>query len=143
MDVLHRSPGAGPQDQNEAVRQTMRRVFLMALAFTLAGCATKNFGTQPPLTDYERQNLSCSDIQMEQAKVMGFAQHVDKQSQFDGRDVLAAFGDFGIGNSAARSAAIESAQQRYYQLEVAAYDKGCTTVKPEPPPEPSRYESRS
>lgn len=96
------------------------------LAATITGCATKNFGTQPPLTDFERQTFTCREIQLEQAKVMGFAQQVDKESQFDGRDILAAFGDFGIGNSAARSTAIDSAKLRYHQLETAAYDKGCT-----------------
>ncbi len=117
----------------------MRSVAAIVFLTTLAGCATKNFGTQPPLTDFERQNLSCREIQMEQAKVMGFAQQVDKESQFDGRDVLAALGDFGIGNSVAKSSAIDSAKQRYYQLELAAYEKGCTTEKPEPLPEPVRY----
>lgn len=124
----------------------LTRASLCAVAMTaaaLTGCATKNFGTQAPLTDFERQNLSCREIQLEQAKVMGFAQQVDKESQFDGRDILAALGDFGIGNSAARSTAIDSAKLRYYQLETVAYEKGCTTAKPDPLPDPIKYGERS
>lgn len=121
----------------------MRLLIGATVALLMAGCATKNFGTQPPLTDFERLNLSCREIQIEQAKVMGFAQQVDKESQFGGRDVLAAFADFGIGNSMARSTAIDSAKLRYYQLETAAYDKGCTSVKPDPLPDEPRYETKS
>ena len=115
------------------------RLALGLALIALSGCATKNYGTQAPLTDFERQNLSCREIQLEQAKVMGFAQQVDRESQFDGRDVLATLGDFGIGNSVARSSAIDSAKQRYYQLEVAAFDRGCTQTKPEPLATPLKY----
>ncbi|WP_367394545.1 hypothetical protein [Cupriavidus sp. Agwp_2] len=117
----------------------MRTMAAAAAILAMTGCATKNYGTQAPLTDFERQNLSCREIQLEQAKVMGFAQQVDKESQFSGRDVLAAFGDFGIGNSLAKSNAIDSATLRYHQLATAAYESGCTTAKPDPLPEPVKY----
>jgi len=119
---------------------------LCAVALTaagLSGCATKNFGTQPALTDFERQNLSCREIDLEKAKVIGFMQQANKENQFDGRDILAAFGDLGIGNSMAHSAAIDSAYRRTYDLELAAYNKGCTTYKPVPLPDPVKYEERS
>lgn len=127
------------------MKQTRTTACIAAIAtlFAIGGCATKNFGVQAPLTDFEKQSLSCREIQLEQAKVMGFAQQVDKESQFDGRDILAALGDFGIGNSAARSTAIDSAKVRYHQLETAAYDKGCTTVKPDPLPATLQYGGRS
>lgn len=123
----------------------MRKMMLVvgACLLTLQGCATKNFGTQVPLTEYERQNLTCREIDLEKEKVHGFTRYIDQEAKFDGRDVLAAFGDFGIGNSMAQSAALESAQRRYYQLELAAYEKGCSTWKPEPLPDSPKYESRS
>lgn len=119
-------------------------VFTCALPIlsALCGCATKNFGSQAPLTDVERQTLTCREISLEQAKVMGFAQQVDRESRFDGRDILAALGDFGIGNSAARSSAIDSAKLRYHQLEAVAYEKGCTTTEPDPLPPTLQYGDR-
>jgi hypothetical protein len=39
---------------------------------------------------------------------MVFLQHVDKESQFDGRSVLF-LGDFGIGNTMEKNSALESA----------------------------------
>lgn len=114
-----------------------------AFVAALSGCATKNFGVQPALTDFERQNLSCREIDLEKAKVIGFMQQANKENQFDGRDILAAFGDFGIGNSMAHSAAIDSAYRRTYDLELTAYEKGCTTYKPVPLPEPVKYGERN
>lgn len=105
----------------------------------LQGCATKNYGRQGALTDFEKQTMTCREIDLDKARVMGFTQHIDKESAFDGRDVLAFLGDFGIGNAVEKDAAVESAKQRYYQLEIVAYEKGCTTAKPAPLPVPLRY----
>lgn len=118
----------------------MKSVVLMGLSLVvLLGCATKNYGRQGVLTDLEKQTMSCREIQLEQAKVMGFSQHIDHESAFDGRDIFAFLGDLGIGNAIEKDAAVESAKQRYHQLESAAYEKGCTTIKPESPPEQLRY----
>jgi len=43
--------------------------------------------------------MTCREIALEQAKVAGFMQHADKESQFDWRSVLAFMGDFGNGNA--------------------------------------------
>ncbi|MEN7529309.1 hypothetical protein [Cupriavidus sp. DL-D2] len=110
-----------------------------ACMLTLQGCATKNYGRQGNLTNMEKETMTCREIQLEQAKVMGFTQYIDKESAFDGRDVLAFLGDFGIGNAIEKDAAVDSARQRHYQLEMAAYEKGCTTAKPEQPPTPLKY----
>ncbi|URF05457.1 hypothetical protein [Cupriavidus campinensis] len=123
----------------------MRKMLLVvgACLLTLQGCATKNYGRQGNLTSIEKETMTCREIQLEQAKVMGFTQYIDKESAFDGRDVLAFLGDFGIGNAIEKDAAVDSAKQRHYQLEVAAYEKGCTTVKPEPLEDPLKYKSAS
>jgi hypothetical protein len=83
--------------------------------------------------------MSCREIELEQAKVRGFGQHIDKESEFDGRSVLAFLGDFGIGNAIEKEAAVDSAKQRYSQLESTAYERGCVATKPEPAPPPLRY----
>lgn len=108
----------------------------------ISGCATKNFGTQAPLTDFERQTLTCREIQLEQAKVQGFRAKIEGQSvRLDARDFVP--WNFGIGNHIAYSEAVDSADQRAQQLEAVAIEKGCTTAKPEPLPEPVKYGGQS
>ncbi len=89
------------------------------------GCATKHYGRQGTLTDYEKTSMSCREIDLEMAKVRGFTDHVNKESEFSGRDVLAILGDFGIGNSMERGAAIKSANSRLEALQELKTSKGC------------------
>ncbi|NSX16011.1 hypothetical protein HTY52_18155 [Cupriavidus taiwanensis] len=90
----------------------------------------KNYGTQPPLTDFERQTLTCREIQIEQARVQGFRAQLDgKWARIDARDLLAF--DFGIGNHIAFSEAVDSADKRTQQLEAVAIEKGCAAAKPD------------
>jgi hypothetical protein len=103
----------------------MKTVLIAALAILLAGCATKNYGRQGELTDYEKNTMTCREVALEQAKVMGFLDHVQKESEFDGRSVLSFLGDFGIGNLMEKDNAIKSANTRLKQLQGVAAKKGC------------------
>lgn len=85
-------------------------------AVALAGCSTKNYGRQPDLTSFEKTALSCREIDLEQAKVQGFIQHVNEESGFDGRSVLSFLGDFGIGNTMEKHNALASATTRLAEL---------------------------
>lgn len=89
------------------------------------GCATKTYGRQGTLTNYEKESMSCREIELESAKVRGFIDHVNKESEFSGRDALAIIGDFGIGNSMEKSAALESANKRLEQLNDQRIAKKC------------------
>lgn len=91
----------------------------------LQGCATKHYGRQGQLTAYETETMSCREIDLEMAKVRGFIDHVNKESEFSGKDVLAILGDFGIGNSMEKSAAIESANNRLDSLRDLKKSKKC------------------
>jgi hypothetical protein len=111
----------------------MTKYLLVALlAVGLVGCATKNYGRQGQLSDYEKQTMSCSDIDLEEAKVGGWMATINQESGFDGRDALAVMGDFGIGNSMEKRAALKSANARLCQLQTLAVSKQC---RPEPPVE--------
>jgi len=104
----------------------MKKTILIAAALaTLAGCATKNYGRQGELTGFERSSLTCREIALEEAKVMGFLDHIEKESQFDGRSVLSFLGDFGIGNMMEKDNATQSANTRLKQLKEVANQKGC------------------
>ena len=101
-------------------------ICLMLGATALQGCATKTYGRQGTLTNYEKETMTCREIDLEIAKTQGFIDHVNTESKFSGRDVLAILGDFGIGNSLERSAAIESANKRIEQLRDLKTAKKCS-----------------
>lgn len=105
-------------------------VLLVVMSSMLVGCSTKNYGRQGSLTEYESSRMTCSDIELEEAKVHGWMAQVNQESEFDGRDALAIMGDFGIGNSMEKRAAIKSANARLCQLQTVAVSKQC---RPEPP----------
>lgn len=105
-----------------------RFISIVAMAFVLAaaqGCATKTYGRQGSLTGYEKDTMTCREIDLELAKTRGFVDHVNKESEFSGRDVLAILGDFGIGNNMEKSAALESANKRIEQLRDLRASKTC------------------
>lgn len=106
----------------------MKKLILIAAvtAAALAGCATKNYGRQGELTEFEKTSMTCRELDLEMAKVHGYLGHVDKESQFDGRSVLSFLGDFGMGNIMEKNAAMEAANKRLAQLNAARSAKNCT-----------------
>jgi len=107
----------------------MNRAVILALSLAaltaIQGCATKTYGRQGTLTNFEKDSMSCREIDLEIAKTQGFVDSVNKESEFSGRDVLAILGDFGIGNSMEKSAALESANKRIAQLRELRDAKKC------------------
>jgi hypothetical protein len=107
----------------------MKHLALSAISalviLSIQGCATKTYGRQGTLTNYEKDSMTCREIELETAKVRGFVDHVNKESEFSGRDVLAILGDFGIGNSMEKSSALESANKRLEQLSEQRNAKKC------------------
>lgn len=105
--------------------KTRALVFTALAVVAVAGCSTKNYGRQPELTSFERQTMTCREIDLEEAKVHGFLAHVREESEFDGRSVLSFLGDFGIGNLMERDAAVDSANKRLAQLSDAKSRQRC------------------
>ncbi|NUE95528.1 hypothetical protein GYW75_03880 [Gilliamella sp. ESL0232] len=100
-------------------------LLILCLALVLTGCATKNYGRQGELTQYEKETMTCREIALEKAKVQGFIEHVDKESKFDGRSVLSFLGDFGVGNVIEKGEALKSANRRLEQLKEVEEKKDC------------------
>ena len=100
-------------------------LLILYLALGLTGCATKNYGRQGELTQYEKDTMTCREIALEKAKVQGFIEHVDKESKFDGRSVLSFLGDFGVGNVIEKGEALKSANRRLAQLKEVEEKKDC------------------
>lgn len=107
----------------------MNRVLVLVasiavLAF-VQGCATKTYGRQSTLTSFEKDTMTCREIDLDLAKTRGFIDHVNKESEFSGKDVLAILGDFGIGNNMEKSAALTSANTRVESLSTLRRSKQC------------------
>ncbi len=100
-------------------------LLILCLALGLTGCATKNYGRQGELTQYEKDTMTCRELALEQAKVKGFIEHVEKESKFDGRSVLSFLGDFGVGNVIEKGEALKSANKRLDQLKEVEKQKNC------------------
>lgn len=95
----------------------MKRLYPMLLLCLLAtGCATKMYGRQGEVTDVERTTMTCRELDLEIAKVHGYVERVEKESEFSFRSVLSFLGDAGVGNVLEKRAAMNSARDRLVQL---------------------------
>jgi hypothetical protein len=103
----------------------IQSVLVLAIGVVLSGCATKHYGREGELTQFEKSTMNCREIALEQAKVDGFIQHVDDESAFSGRSILSFLGDFGIGNVLEESAARDSAKTRQTALWAMSEQRGC------------------
>lgn len=113
----------------------MKYIVTLGAILTLVaiqGCATKIYGRQGTVTEYERSTMTCREMDLEIAKTRGFIDHVNKEAAFSGRDILAFLADFGIGNNLERTAALESADNRIKQLEGQRQAKACTVASAQP-----------
>lgn len=90
-----------------------------------SGCRTKNNGRLMDVSEVERRELDCREIDIELAKCDEFIKAVEENHELDGRAVLSFLGDFGIGNSMERSEALESARNRQEQLQALKTAKAC------------------
>ncbi|WP_048968370.1 lipoprotein [Klebsiella pneumoniae] len=92
-------------------------MMVIAGMFVISGCATKQYPQAPSVTSEESAALDCAAIKQEIAKKHSIQNEIETTGQFDGRTVLGALGDFGIGNGMAKSEARKKAQARLQQLE--------------------------
>ena len=107
----------------------MNRIVILAASIavlaSVQGCATKIYGRQSTLTSYEKDSMTCREIDLDLAKTQGFVDHVNKESKFDEKDVLAFLGDFGVGNHMEKTAALASANTRIESLSELRRTKQC------------------
>ena len=99
----------------------------MICLIVVQGCATatKTYGRQGQLTDYERETLTCREINLEMARAHGWIDRVNKEAEFSGLDVVALLSDFGAGQAIERDLAIKSAVDRINELAQLRESKGC------------------
>ncbi|WP_112197822.1 hypothetical protein [Rahnella sp. NRRL B-41462] len=96
----------------------MKNIFMIAASlFVLSGCATKQYPQAPAVTGEESSAFDCQAVKQEIAKTHSIQKEIETTGEFDGRTVLGALGDFGIGNGMAKSEATKKAQVRLNQLQ--------------------------
>ena len=117
---------------NRSSGRLQRRCLALCLLSVLGmqGCATKTYGRQPLVTTYERENMSCREIDLDIAKTQGFIDKVNQESKFSIRDVYAFFGDLTIGNHMEEHQALESANQRIQDFRQLSEAKHCPAAPP-------------
>ena len=99
-----------------------------AVLVVLTGCATNHYGRQAAVTNFERRELTCRELEREIAEVDGWMQRVAEESRFGWKEAAGILGDFGIGNLLELSAAIDSATDRRTSLVEAQDAKGCASA---------------
>ena len=96
----------------------MKKIMMVACGtLLLAGCATKQYPQASNVTGEEASSFDCKAITQEIAKAKSIQAEIEQTGEFDGRTVLGALGDFGIGNGMAKGEARKKAQNRLNQLE--------------------------
>ncbi len=106
--------------------KTVKPCLVLATALMMSACATKQYGRVQGLSDVEKKHYSCREIAIELEKVRQFELQIEETGKFDGRTALGFLGDFGIGNSMAKSDATRSAKIRRYDLESLQANNNCT-----------------
>lgn len=85
--------------------------------FFLAACATKQYPQAPLVSAEESAAFDCQAIKIEITKTHSVQAEIERTGEFDGKTVLGALGDFGIGNGMAKSEARQKANDRLTQLQ--------------------------
>ncbi|HCR85330.1 MAG TPA: hypothetical protein DIV86_01500 [Alphaproteobacteria bacterium] len=102
---------------------------LVLVTFTLVfltSCAVQRYGRANSLTDVERKELTCREINIELAKAQEFLDDVKTQrTQTKATHVLGFFADFGIGNAMEGSEAQSSGEKRVSELKSLKETKDC------------------
>lgn len=106
-----------------------KALFICAVpvALSLPGCATKEFGREGSLSSYERDAMTCPDIDKEMTRVVTFVDQVNKAMDHRWYDLPAALENRWIGNTREKGAAIDSANARMIQLWSLRDSKKCST----------------
>ncbi|MBF57755.1 MAG: hypothetical protein CME80_08560 [Halomonas sp.] len=100
-----------------------RLIFIAAMTVAVSGCATKQYPQPAPVSSSEAAYMDCQSVNREIAEVRSQQAQIEETGSFDGRTVLGALGDFGIGNGMAKSDARKAANARLNQLETLKVSK--------------------
>lgn len=101
-------------------------IVLSIVACLVSSCAVQRYGRLQSLTEVEKSELNCKQINLEIAKTEQFLNEV-RQGRGDVKatHVLGFFADFGIGNYMEGGEAEASGEKRLHQLNDLSRSKKC------------------
>lgn len=104
----------------------MKKISILLFFLVLAGCATQRFGRLSPLSEVEKQTLTCREVAIEIAKAEEFLFQTRRtRNDTNSAHVLGFLGDFGIGNVMEGDAAELSGNIRLKELKDLSVRKSC------------------
>ncbi|MEI9852574.1 MAG: hypothetical protein WDN24_18915 [Sphingomonas sp.] len=80
------------------------------------------------MSDVERHDLTCQDINIEIDKVAAFREGVRRKAKVNFASVVGFLGDFGAGNAISRSVAESSSTRRLADLNTLKVEHGCAAT---------------
>ena len=104
----------------------MKKLLAITLILATSACATQRYGRAVNVTETEKKQLSCKEVNIELAKAEEFLSDIRKQRlETNGAHVIGFLGDFGIGNAMEGNAAELSGENRLKQLRDLQSSKNC------------------
>jgi nitroreductase len=100
-------------------------LWIAVLVLGLGGCAVKSYGRLAPLTEQEKAQLSCRQIDLEIARARSYRATVQAESDFTGRNTFDVVGMMAFGNADEKPKAVASADHRIRELIELRRRKGC------------------
>jgi outer membrane lipoprotein-sorting protein len=111
-------------------------LMLAVAAVSVSACATKRYPIASPLSATEAQLMTCRELAIEADRVESTRTQIINTAQTDWRSVAGFLGDWGIGNSMAKSEAEAALQNRLQTVRATQTQRGCAG-----PNEPSQAQS--
>lgn len=74
--------------------------------------------------------MDCNDLELEDARIATVRRQIDDTADTDWRSVAGFLGDWGIGNSMAKSDASKAVRDREASVRAAKVQKGCRNTVP-------------
>jgi hypothetical protein len=107
-----------------------RGLSIVVLLLGLGGCAVKSYGRLAPLTEQEKAQLSCRQIDLEIARARAYRATVKAESDFTGRNTFDVVGMIASGNADEKPKAVASADHRIRELIELRQRKMCPGTPP-------------
>ena len=100
-------------------------IAIAGAAFICAGCATKRYPIATPLSRAEATLMDCKALELEMIRAEQVQQQITETGRWDGKSLLGVLGDFGIGNSMARTEAQDALNTRMSAIRRAQAQQNC------------------
>lgn len=117
-----------------SIRFALQAVWSAIALLALIGCATLRYDRLPPVSESEKQTLTCEQIELEIAKTESFLKDLQDPERITAAAVMDLLSTHGMVDSKDYDDAVESGTLRRAELLRLQWDKSCTKSNAEAPP---------